>query len=268
MKAIYDRHIVDPANSGLPHPNRGFLYGDGLFETIIFSDGRVKYLQDHFDRIAGGCRTFSLALPDYFKIDYLDEAIRKLIEKNGLAEPVRIKLVVWRRSGGLYEPDRHEVHHLILVNKIVEMARKIKSQVGFSNRVFNYQSPWSSFKTLSSLPYTLAGIEKKERGFDDIILLDAGGNISEFLYSNIFWIREDVFYTPSLNTGCIRGIMRTCLIRKLKGMDRKVEEIEAGKDLLMKADHVFSANVSGLIPVTGIEERKFEEYPDLQDLVP
>ena len=268
MKAIYDRHIVDQENSGLPYSNRGFLYGDGLFETIIFRNGRVKYLQDHFERITGGCRTFSLALPDYFNIDYLDGEIRKLIEKNGLAEPVRIKLAVWRRSGGLYEPDRHDVHFLILVNRIDKMVPGNKSRVGFSTRVFNYQSLWSSFKTLSSLPYTLAGIEKKEKGFDDIILLDKDGNISEFLNSNIFWIRENVFYTPSLNTGCIRGVMRSCLIRKLKGMDIGVQEVEAGKDVLLKADHVFSANVGGLIPVTGIEGQVFEEYPDLQDLLP
>lgn len=268
MKAIYDHHIVDPENQGLPYPNRGFLYGDGLFETIIYSDGQIKYLQDHFERITGGCTALSMVLPGYFTVDYLDSQIRKIIGENGLPARARIKLVIWRSAGGLYEPARHETHHLILADKIAEKVPQNKSKVGFSNRVFNYPSPWSTFKTLNSLPYVLAGIEKKEKSLDDIILLDAGGNISEFLYANIFWISGDIFFTPSLDTGCIRGVMRTCLIRKLKKMNIMVQEIQAEKDLLMKADHVFSANVSGLIPVTGIENRMFDEYPDLQDLAP
>jgi 4-amino-4-deoxychorismate lyase len=268
MKAIYDRNIVDPENQGLPWLNRGFLYGDGLFETIIYSGRQIRYLQDHFDRITAGCRMLSLVLPEHFTVDNLESEILKLVRENGLSGPVRIKLLVWRVSGGLYEPLQQEAHYMILTDEIRENIPRQKRRVGFSTRIFNYPAPWSAFKTQSSLPYVLAGIEKKEKDLEDIIILDSDGNISELLYANIFWISKGLFYTPSLDTGCIRGVMRTCLIRKLDGKGISVNEVAAGRDILLNADFVFSANVTGLIPVTGIEDREFEEYPDLQDLEP
>jgi branched-chain amino acid aminotransferase/4-amino-4-deoxychorismate lyase len=140
--------------------------------------------------------------------------------------------------------------------------------VGFSDMIFNYPSPWSAFKTLSSLPYVLAGIEKKNKNLEDIILKDIHGHISELLYSNIFWIRQDKFFTPTLDTGCIRGVMRTHLIRKFKQLSIPFEEVKVREEELLRADHIISANVSGLRAVAGIENHKFKPYPDLDRWLP
>ncbi|MBS0000850.1 MAG: aminotransferase class IV [Cyclobacteriaceae bacterium] len=268
MKAIFDRHVIDLEKFNPDQDNRAFLYGDGLFETIIFFNGQIRYLQDHYERITEGCNMLSLVLPEYFNLDYLARQLPALIRNNQLSGTVRIKLLVWRKSGGLYEPTRMEAHHLILTSKAEDRIGQDIRRVGFSTRIFNHPTPWSAYKTQSSLPYVLAGIEKKEKKLDDIIITDSPGNISELLYSNIFWIKNDKFYTPSLETGCIRGVMRTCLIRKLKESGFSLQEILAGRDILLDADYVFSANVSGLRPVTGIEDHIFNEYPDLRLILP
>ncbi len=268
MKATFDGNLVDLNQIHLDPENRAFQYGDGIFETILFQNGKIRLLEDHLDRIKEGCDAISLELPEYFNSEYLDLQVRILISENELSPTVRIKLMVWRKTGGLYEPEYQTAHHLILVRNWVYQTPRVTGRVGFCSRIMNYPSPWSNFKTQSSLPYVLAGIEKKERKLDDIILTDHEGHVSELLYSNIFWIKDHKFYTPSLETGCIRGVMRTFLLRKLRMMNRPVFEVKVPKDLLLDADFVFSANVGGLRPVTDIEDQKFQSYANLDELLP
>jgi branched-chain amino acid aminotransferase/4-amino-4-deoxychorismate lyase len=268
MKAIYDNNIIDIDLFNPGYDNRAFQYGDGLFETILYRNYRIQLLDDHYDRIREGTEMLSLLLPDYFDCRYLENRIHELIRGNQFPGAVRIKVLIWRRTGGLYEPTHHDTHHLILVNPMKDIITGEIRRVGFSKKVVNYPLPCSAFKTQSSLPYVLAGIEKKDNYLDDIILLDIHGNISELLYSNIGWIRHDKFYTPSLDTGCIRGVMRTHLIRKLEYLENPVEEVMAGKKALLEADYVFSANVNGLRAITGIEDRRYPPYPSLEQLLP
>jgi 4-amino-4-deoxychorismate lyase len=268
MKAIFDGKLTDLTHFHLDPENRAFQYGDGMFETILFLKGKIRLLEDHFNRITEGCHSLSLELPEYFTSEYLDHQVRLLISENHLSTTVRIKLLIWRKSGGLYEPAFQATHHMILVRDQVDKVPGFISRVGFSTRITNHPSPWSAYKTQSSLPYVLAGIEKKEKNLDDIILNDHEGHVSELLNSNIFWIKDHHFYTPSLETGCIRGVMRTFLLRKLKTMNLSVFEVRAGKNILLNSDYVFSANVSGLRPVTGIEDQKFPPYAGLERLLP
>jgi branched-chain amino acid aminotransferase/4-amino-4-deoxychorismate lyase len=267
MKAIFDRNFIDLKDFHLDPGDRAFQYGDGMFETIICKDGEICFLEDHLARAKDGCQSLSLMLPEYFTIGYLERQIRLLIQENQLSPSVKIKLLIWRKTGGLYEPLHQDAHHLILASDRVDQSPDVFDRVGFSTRVFNHPSLWSAFKTQSSLPYVLAGIEKKEKGLDDIILTDQEGNISELLYSNIFWIKDHAFYTPSLETGCIRGVMRTHLFRKLKELNLPLHEVKASKSILMEADFVFSANVAGLKAITGIEDQEFRLYPDLRYLL-
>jgi branched-chain amino acid aminotransferase/4-amino-4-deoxychorismate lyase len=268
MKAIFDRHIVDPEKKGPLYHNRGFNYGDGLFETIICNGEEIRFLTDHYNRLATGARAMSLVLPDYFTADYLEKQIHRLIQENRFEGQVRIKLLVWRKTGGFYEPSRHDTHHLIAGEKIIAGNREEISRAGICTRVFNTVSPWSPYKTLSSISYVLAGIEKQERDLEDIILLDTKGNVSELLYSNIFWIRNKTFYTPSMETGCIGGVMRTCLMRGLGTKGINVMEVMEPPQVVMEADHIFSANVRGLVHITGIDNISFDKYPELNLISP
>lgn len=268
MKAIFDGNLIDLQIFQPGAENRAFQYGDGLFETLLSRNGKIQLLEDHFDRVRAGCRALFLTLPEYFSPVYLENQVSSLIEQNNLSPVIRIKLMIWRLDGGMYMPDQKESHHLIMARNFLLQPPMELNRIGFCSRVVNFPSPWAAFKTLSSLPYVLAGVEKKEKNLDDIILTDHLGHISELLYSNIFWIKDRQFYTPSLDTGCIRGVMRTFLLRKLRLMKNPVYEVKCGKETLLDSDFVFSANVMGLRPVTSIEDRKFKPYAGLQELLP
>ena len=96
------------------------------------------------------------------------------------------------------------------------------------------------------MKYVVAGIEKVERGFDEIILLDHNGHVSEALSSNLFWKIDQSFFTPPLSTGCIDGIMRNWLMSELKNKGFEVrEELIHARDLLT-AESIFTTNAMGI----------------------
>ena len=86
----------------------------------------------------------------------------------------------------------------------------------------------------------------KEQGWADIILTDVHGNISETHISNIFWLLNDEFYTPSLKTGCIEGVMRNHLVDGLGKLGHQVKEVEMKATKLREAQILFSTNASGI----------------------
>ena len=105
----------------------------------------------------------------------------------------------------------------------------------------------------------MAGVFKKEQDADDVILLDTAGNVSECLNSNIFWIKGDFIFTPSLFTACIDGVMRKQIIQKLGVRSLAVIEGEFPPKDLMEADFAFTSNIAGLIPILSIEGKELNK---------
>ena len=113
----------------------------------------------------------------------------------------------------------------------------------------------------------MGSIEKQKSGYEDLIILDQKENISELLYSNIFWIKKEVFYTPSLLTGCVKGVMRSYLIDRMQEKGIEYNEISASLDILRKVDHVFATNAAGIISITGIDGIEYEIYPRIVEIM-
>jgi 4-amino-4-deoxychorismate lyase len=121
--------------------------------------------------------------------------------------------------------------------------------------------PYSRFKTLSALPYVMAGIEKKERQMDEMVLCDMYGRVSEASAMNIFWQKDKKLYTPSLNTGCIEGIMRSKILDAVKG----IQICEVQPDDLIEAEAIVTCNVTGIYPIDILEGYEKERSRQLVD---
>jgi len=101
----------------------------------------------------------------------------------------------------------------------------------------------------------MAGIAKKERGLDDIILLhaDPENHLAECLASNLFWFDEGVLYTPAVETGCVNGIMRQFILRIAASIGLPVDIGLYPRNRLSVAEAVFACNVSGIQWIRSIE---------------
>ena len=266
MKAIFNNEIINDRELLLETDDRAMQYGDGLFETIIVKKNPSKLIKYHYNRLIDGAAALNFQLPSYFNIQYLESSILKLIHKNEIKYAARIKVQVWRRKGGFYRPESKTSNLLITVNAHINEPETIKN-VGISKSVTNNYSAYSQFKTLSALKYIIASMEKEESSVDDLIILDQNGNISELLYSNIFWVKDSIFYTPSLETGCIRGVMRTYLIERLKETNIAFEEVNATPEELYRAEYAFATNASGIRPIIGFNNVQYKVYPNLDKII-
>lgn len=245
--------------------NRAFQYGDGIFETMICKNNAIQYFSDHVTRLQKAMACMDLTHSICEDADRLRDIIHDLIQKNHYESNVRIKILVHRNWGGLYAPDSNEGILTILVKEHIQPTKISKKYVIFSDDVRNHYHKASMFKLLSSGRYVLAGLEMKRRNADDIIITDIDGNVSESLQANLFWIKNNTIYTPSVETGCIEGIMRKqiqyyCNIHNIE-FKPGFYNITA----LEKSDIVFAANVAGLTPFEQIEKVKFNIENSLFD---
>lgn len=243
MLLVYNSDLLNEADFRLSADDRAFQYGDGLFETIRYESGHIWFWPDHFERLTAGMHALHLALPINFSAQTLLETILNLVAANGLArQSARVKIQVWRQTGGLYTPTTNESNVVITARAGQPYSITSTAKVGIYHRIALTHSPISAYKLVNAIPYVLAGIYKRENGFSDVLLLDQAGHLAEAQAANLFWFQNDRLHTPSLRTGCINGIARRNLLRAfpdaVEGMF--LPGVLAGADL------VFAANVMGV----------------------
>nr|WP_262921665.1 aminotransferase class IV [Pontibacter ruber] len=254
---LYNGHIILEDELQLPLSNRAFQYNDGFFETLMMRNGKLLFWQDHVARMKEAAKVLKLELPPLFSQAGLEEELQTLAHCNNTSEYGRIKLKVWRAGGGLYTPETNAVDWYATVIPAAPVATE-PLQIGICKNVRTIPSSLSHFKGPNALLYVLAGIEKQERQFNDMLLLDQQDNVSELISSNIFWIKDAILYTPALTAGCVNGIVRRNILRWCQAQRINLQEGKYSKDSLLQADTVFCSNVTGVRPIAAVEDVKFE----------
>ncbi|MDB5240619.1 MAG: aminotransferase [Spirosoma sp.] len=256
MFLLYNSNILQDTDYQIFANDRAFQYGDGLFETIRYEQSQVWFWPDHYARLTAGMKALHLTLPDNLSEASTYQHITDLLRTNELTgQPARIKIQVWRQTGGLYTPTTNYANILITAQPGGPFAITERAIVGILEAIRLHVSPYSAFKTLSSLPYVMAGIAKKERGLDDVILLNVNPEdyLAECLASNLFWFDKGVLYTPDIETGCVDGIMRQQILRKAKTVGQSVNIGFHRLASLSSAEAVFCCNVNGIQWIRSIE---------------
>jgi 4-amino-4-deoxychorismate lyase len=224
--------------------NRAFSYGDGLFETIVVKNGLVLYLNDHFKRISEGLSILAIHSPFKKGADEFASIVYEVLANHTIKD-ARVKLQVWRKQGGYVTPESYDADYLIAITEL-KPAIPIKEKALVSEQIKLTPSVLSPYKTLNFLPYILAGIEKKKRNCDEIILTNTDGYVAEASSSNLFWTKDNTLYTPSTDTGCIHGIMRKQILNFCKQEGIVIREGFFLAKELETADSIFTSNVTGL----------------------
>ncbi|GAA4841374.1 aminotransferase class IV [Algivirga pacifica] len=259
MFVNYNFELLEKKKVTIPIEDRGFAYGDGLFETIIMKNDRLQFAVDHLERLQKGMKVMGFDKDvEALNLEWLLKSCRQLKEKNKFEGDVRFKLMVWRRKGGLYTPTSQGFHVLLTARDFTPVTYEEGVTVDFCERSFVQYSAISFAKTLSSMTYVLAGIEKKEKQVDDLVLMNSEGYLCEFISSALFWVKNDQIYTPRLQTGCVAGIARKNIIQTLEDLGYKVKKVMARKQDLLTADCILSANVAGVHIVKALEGRSYK----------
>jgi branched-chain amino acid aminotransferase len=240
--------------------NRAFKYGDALFETIRVIGGQPRFLEDHFMRLKKGMQILKM-IPGGISFNELKDQIVKLIEKNHIKDGGRVRLTVFRSGGGLYAPENEGKSYLIEATPLKDHHYTLNEK-GLSIDIYSdlkrHRNILSQIKTTNNIPNVLTGIYKNEKGLDDCIVLNDQGRIVEALSSNIFLYKNNNLYTPSIEEGCMDGVMRKQILKIAKEMNINVFEGMLNGSMLLQADEMFLTNaISGIQWVVSYREKRY-----------
>ena len=104
--------LVDNTTNSLAE-NRGFLLGDAVFETFKIVNNRILFLEDHYFRLMSSMRILRMEIPMNFTMEFLEQQIFELIQINKIEDSARVRMTVFRNSGGFYLPETNEISYLI-----------------------------------------------------------------------------------------------------------------------------------------------------------
>ncbi len=242
--------------AGIHH--RGLKYGDGLFESIRMLDGKMPLLANHLRRLFRGMKYLKIEKPNRFNTAFFRKEIKKL---TGPEQNTRIRISVFRASGGLYTPTNNEATYLIEYQTLKSNHWEWKKK-GLMTKVCPVvQLPvtaWSGLKTTNALPYVLAGLWKKSQKIDDCILCNQRGFIAEAGSSNIFYYKNKSWFTPSDRSGAIQGVMRDYILKSFKNNSFSIIKKDVLPKDLLEADEAFVTNaVQGIRWIREIDGVRF-----------
>lgn len=248
---------VNPLELSVPVTgNRGLFYGDGVFETIKIVGGKPLFAEDHFQRLAHGCRLLGMKLPDTERIGNL---ISGTVHSNS-----RARLTVWRDSEGYYLPDSDSVSWLLTFQHAgdedsVYDSREVKLTVYTEN----YKSSgWlSNIKSLNSLIYVSSARFSALHGADEAVILNSSLRVAESTSSNLFALIGGRWVTPPLSESCLDGVMRKNLWRLMTKNGIDISEHPITQTDLQNAEEVLLTNViKGIRQVTFIDGRQYKSH--------
>jgi branched-chain amino acid aminotransferase len=225
--------------------NRGFRYGDGLFETMRVSQGRIVLASYHFERLADGMRLLQFKFPPSFITGKLAAEIPELCRRNGHTDFARVRLVVFRGNSGSDNPEDDLPHYIIQSGPLEAWDREWKGE-GLLIDLFpggrKSCDAFSSLKSNNYLLYSMAARYAQGQGWDDCLVLNSYGRIADSSIANLFYCKDGTIYTPPLSEGCVAGVMRRFLLETAQQSGFRVEEKMTGAEDLESAGEVFLTN--------------------------
>lgn len=240
----FNGKIVSDNEPVLMASNRGYRYGDGLFETMKVSKGNIALAQFHFERLFSGLSLLKFEVPKLFTADKLQQEIVQLCKKNECEKLARVRLSIFRGNGGLYDEDK-TLQYIIECWPLNESVNKLNENGLVIDVYPDAQKSCDKFSNLKSAnfqPYSMAAQYAKEYKLNDCLVLNTTGNIADSTIANVFIIKDNVVHSPGLEEGCVGGVMRRFLLEQFQISGIIFKESKLGINDLKAADEVFLTN--------------------------
>lgn len=250
--------IVEKEAFQLSRHNRGFAYGDALFETIRIKEGKPRFVEDHYFRLMASMRMIRMEIPMFLTLDYFEAQIVDLINTVGSDQIFKAKFTVYRKEGGLYTPESNAIEFFVEIFE-GSIAPKENFEIDLYKDHYLISGLLSTLKSTNRLLNVVSSIYAKENDLDTCILMNEQKQIVEAANANIFLVKGNHIRTPKLLDGCIKGVARKHIIQMLeKNTEYTIEETAISPFDLQKADEVFLSNaIVGIQSVTKYRKKNF-----------
>lgn len=260
----FNGNLVEATNSKLTSENRGYKYGDALFETLKVVNSKIFFWEDHYFRLMASMRIMRMDIPMNFTMEFLEEEILKTVEANDLSNSVaRVRLNVDRGEGGKYLPGEDaSIDYNIVAEPHPNPFYTIDDafyEVDLYKDFYMAPGLLSGLKSNNKAIQVIGSIYAKENDLNNCLVLNTDKSVIEALNGNLFLVKGDRIKTPPLEDGCLKGIMRQQVLEVLrKDVNLIIEEASISPFELQKADELFITNVIvGIQPISKYRKKDY-----------
>lgn len=256
VKVFIDGAVFDPETAAVPVFDRGFLYGDSVYEVMRTSGGRPVDLDAHLDRLERSAAAIVLTLPGRA---HIVEAVGATLAAAANPESY-IRLMVTRGSGEIgLDPALARQPRLIVIVRPLQLppdqvyTRGIKLHIVHAeDRARRGVDP--TIKTGNYLTNIMALHRARQAGADEALICDARGRVAEGSHCNLFVVQGRRVITPAREIGLLAGITRRRVIELARAHGVEVTEEMITPDAVRQADEVFiTSSVRGVVPVAEVD---------------
>ncbi len=259
MWIYLNNRIVHEEQASISVFDRGFLYGEGVFETVRIYDHHPVWLERHLARLTHSCQQIHLTVPSPER--NWAKVFQTVIDKNQL-DHAAIRLTLSRGQGPA-PPDACADPTIVLFPRSLPHVTPSQRRNGVPITITTIRKPSplsypTQAKTLNYVNNLLAKQEAATRGAFEGLLLTVDGHLAECSMSNIFFIRNKTLHTPSLACGALPGITRGVVLEVAPPLGLHPQEGRYTPEFLDDADECFvTSSGIGILPVEKIDGRPF-----------
>ena len=263
MIVFINGNFIEEEEATISVFDRGFLYGDGVFETLRIYNGKPFLFDRHIGRLSHGLG--SLFIGDKYSFSEYLEHTRELIERNNVTEGV-LRIQATRGPGkrgysttGNYDPT---VLISLHVAPNVDLNNVLPVKLATSTQILSDHDPFSTLKTTNKLANIVALREAENVGMDDALLTNHNGNITEASGSNVFWTKDNTLFTPPVSSGCLSGITRGMILELAIALKLPTAQQDITPTQLGDAESVFLTNsIREIQPVIQVDDKPIAISP-------
>jgi 4-amino-4-deoxychorismate lyase len=245
--------------------DRALQYGDGVFETLRIVNGCVPMWEYHQQRLKNAQKILALPLDDFFSA-WADFIANNLSD----VESACAKLIISRGEGprGYKIPPQAQLNWWLSITNLPNIDSKNDFRLTLCRHTLSRQPTLAGLKHLNRLDQVMARSEWSEQdNFDEGIMFNLDGDVTEGTMSNIFWLKAGRLFTPDLSQEGIDGCVRRWIIHEWGNHSPVIIEKCAKLDQLLTADAVFLTNsLLGIQKVTEIDGQVITQSPKVDEL--
>jgi branched-chain amino acid aminotransferase len=258
-----DGEMVDTENARISVFDRGFLYGDSIFETLRTYNGRVFALAEHMARLEESAARVFIDLP--ISGDELEAEVERAVSRSGFPE-CYIRVMVTRGVGALgLDPKMAVSPTRVIIVTPLSLPPLSDYRDGICAITFEASRPGDASgaagaKIGNYLIAVIANKKAREHGAKEALIVGPDGGVIEGATSNLFWLQDDLLYTVPIDAGILAGITRAHILAAAAALDLAVRMQTPSVPELCAADAVFiSSSIREILPVIRIDEHVIAE---------
>jgi len=250
MVVFLNGQFVSEAEAVVPVNDRGFMYGDGLFETMRVVNGRPFRMAQHLERMTRGADFLKIKSP--FKPKELEKFAAQLIEKNQMTDAI-LRVTLTRGPGVRgYTPGAEAKPTMVMtLHAVPALEKMLEWSLITSSLRIAASDALASFKTTSKILYVMARAEAAEKGADEALLINSNGEVAETASGNLFWVYQDNICTTPTGRGVLPGITRAIVLEICQSLGLQTNKRVIKPEALRNSGGIFvTQSAFGIVPIS------------------